>query len=66
MSEILITGYNQKPSSYVTDGSKNSLRKVEANLLTTHDVSQEMCSPNLTQREKNIRKVVFSFFFNLL
>ena len=75
MSEILITGYKQKPSSYVTDGSKNSLRKVEATLLSgvLEDVNVNMAyntpceSGNVlaksdSERKKHTQSCFFFFF----
>lgn len=76
MSGILITGYKQKPSGYVTDGSQNSVRKVEAALLSVvlEDVTINMAyntpfeSGNVLTKSDSERKKhakFFFFFFNL-
>lgn len=78
MSGILITGYKQKPSSSVTDGSQNSVRKLGATLLSSvlEDVNVNMayntpCEPGNvlaksdSKRKKHMQSCFF-FFFNLL
>ena len=74
MSAILITGYKQKPSSYVTGGSQNSVRKVEAALLsvvlediTVNTAYNTPCESGnrLTKSDSERKKHMQSFFLLL-
>lgn len=75
MSGILITGYKQKPSSYVTGGSQNSVRNVEAALLSVvlEDVTVNMAyntpcesGNGLTKSDSEKKKTYAKFFFFFL